>query len=142
MKQILIDNLKNVPGWRTSRKLVVFAVDDYGNVRLDSRQARENLDSAGMALRNHFDAYDSLETREDLESLFDVLTSVRDRNGKHAVFTPYALPCNIDLEAMARESYVRYIPRTVSQTFEKQSARYPTAYEGAWEIMHEGIPRS
>jgi len=40
MKQAILNNLKNIWGWRTSRKIVVFSVDDYGNVRLDSRQAR------------------------------------------------------------------------------------------------------
>jgi hypothetical protein len=40
MKQNLILNLKNLVGWRTKRKIVVISVDDYGNVRLDSKKAR------------------------------------------------------------------------------------------------------
>ena len=36
MKQALLDNLKNIPGWRTSEKLVVLVFDDYGNVRQNS----------------------------------------------------------------------------------------------------------
>lgn len=43
IKQYLLDNLKNLRGWRTPRKLVAFAVDDYCNVRLASRKARERL---------------------------------------------------------------------------------------------------
>ena len=42
MKQVILDNLKNVFGWRTRRKIIVLSVDDYGNVRLASRKAREN----------------------------------------------------------------------------------------------------
>jgi hypothetical protein len=32
MKQFLLNHIKNIPGWRSSRKLVVISVDDYGNV--------------------------------------------------------------------------------------------------------------
>jgi len=73
MFKYLKQDLKNLPGWRTRRKLLVFSVDDYGNVRLDSGKAREDLDRAGLKALSRFDAYDTLETREDLEMLFGVL---------------------------------------------------------------------
>jgi hypothetical protein len=79
---------------------VVFSVDDYGNVRLDSKQARTNLDAAGLPIYSRFDALDTLETKQDLEQLYTVLSSVKDKKGKSAVFTPFALPCNIDFEKM------------------------------------------
>ena len=60
MKRLLLDNLKNIPGWRTSDKLVVFAVDDYGNVRLDSPRARDQLSEAGLDMSSRFDQYDAL----------------------------------------------------------------------------------
>ncbi len=138
----LKDNIKNIPGWKTDRKMVIFAVDDYGNVRLDSRKARENMDRAGMKAENHFDAFDTLETRPDLEALYDVLDSVKDQHGNPAVFTPFSLPCNIDFEAMAQEGYERYSSHTVRETFQQQSERYPEAYSGAWELMQEGMSKS
>ena len=133
------DYLKNAVGWRTSRKLVVIAVDDYGNVRLDSKRARENMDKAGLKVHSRFDAYDTLETREDLEALYEVLTSVKDQHGRHAVFTPFALPCNINFEAMAEEGYERYIYELLPETYAKLSARHPEAYTGAWSLWQEGI---
>jgi len=48
MKQTILNHLKNIPGWKTKRKLIVFSVDDYGNVRLDSKKARDNMDKAGL----------------------------------------------------------------------------------------------
>ena len=100
IKQQLSNHIKNIPGWRTKRKLLVFSIDDYGNVRLDSKKARENLNRAGMKVKSRFDAFDALETREDLEMLFEVLNNVKDRTGHPAVFTPFALPCNINFERM------------------------------------------
>ena len=31
------NHIKNISGWRTNRKIIVFSVDDYGNVRLSSK---------------------------------------------------------------------------------------------------------
>lgn len=141
MFKYLKQDLKNLPGWRTRRKLLVFSVDDYGNVRLDSGKAREDLDRAGLKALSRFDAYDTLETREDLEMLFGVLESFRDVHGRPARFTTYALPCNIDFEKMAEEDYGRYHFELLPKTFEKTSALDPPAYQGAWSLLQEGIGR-
>ena len=133
------DNLKNVVGWKTKRKIVVFSVDDYGNVRLDSKKARENLDKAGMKVYSRFDAFDALETREDLEMLFETLHSVKDKNGRPAVFTPFSLPCNINFERMADEDFKNYYYEMLPETYEKLSVINPHAYKGAWDIWKEGI---
>lgn len=141
MKRSIIDNLKNIRGWKTNRKIVVISVDDYGNVRLDSKQARENMDKAGLKVHTRFDAYDTLETRQDLEALYKVLTSVKDKHENHAVFTPFALPCNINFEAMAEEGYDQYIPETLPETYAKLEERHSEAYNGAWELWQEGIEK-
>ena len=139
MKQFLLNNLKNLWGWKTSRKIVAFSVDDYGNVRLANRQARERLNAAGLKVHSQFDAFDTLETRQDLEMLFEVLSSVRDRNGRHAVFTPFALPSNIDFERIAEEKYCCYRYELLPVTFDKLAAMDPAAYAGAWALWQEGM---
>ena len=96
MKQFLANHLKNISGWKTNRKLLAFAVDDYGNVRLHNKTAKENLIKSGVKLNSRFDHLDALDTREDYEMLFEVLGSVKDINGNQAILTPYALPCNAD----------------------------------------------
>lgn len=141
VKQSIFNHLKNIPGWRTNRKLVVISVDDYGNVRLDSKKARENMDKAGLKVHSRFDAYDTLETREDLEALFEVLTSVKDKNGNHAVFTPFALPCNINFEAMKEEGYQRYIYELLPLTYSKLATENPSIYNGTWQLWREGIDK-
>jgi hypothetical protein len=104
---------------------VVFSVDDYGNVRLDSKQARTNLDAAGLPIYSRFDALDTLETKQDLEQLYTVLSSVKDKKGKSAVFTPFALPCNIDFEKMAAEDYVQFHYETLPETYRKLADKNP-----------------
>lgn len=139
IKSNLLLNIKNLHGWRTRRKIVVFSVDDYGNVRLDSKTARENLDMAGMKVLSRFDAFDTLETREDLEMLYEVLNTVKDKNGNPAVFTPFAMPCNINFEKMAEEDYSRYYYELLPQTYNKLEVKNPVTYAGAWDLWQEGI---
>lgn len=139
MKQFILDNIKNIQGWKTKRKIVILSIDDYGNVRLDSKKSRENLDKAGLKVFNRFDAYDTLETKEDLEALYNVLSSVKDKNERHAVFTPFALPCNINFEAMAEEGYERYVDELLPNTYLKLANTDPKAYENTWKLWREGI---
>lgn len=141
LKKDIVDNLKNVPGWKTKRKIVVFSVDDYGNVRLASRQARENLDKAGMKVLSRFDAYDTLETREDLEMLYEVLDSVRDKNGNPAVFTPFAVPCNIDFERIIQEDFKTYRRELLTKTYERLEAEQTASYKNTWALWQEGIEK-
>lgn len=140
MKQSFLDNLKNLRGWRTPRKLLAFAVDDYANVRVASKHARERLINAGLALSRHMDRFDAMETKQDLEALFEILDSVRDVNGRPAVFTAYALSANPDFERIIKE-LDRYVPESVNRTFERLQSEQPAAYSGAWELWKEGMFR-
>jgi hypothetical protein len=128
-------------GWKTNRKIVVFSVDDYGNIRVNSMNARKRMDDAGMNIYSRFDAYDTLETKQDLELLFEVLESVRDKNGRPAIFTPFALPCNIDFEKMELNDFNQFYFETLPSTYEKLSVQQPEAYSGAWRLWKQGIDR-
>lgn len=136
-RQKLFSNLKNYLGWSTYRKIIVFSVDDYGNVRLASGQARRNLIGSGADLDgNRFDKYDGLETAEDLYMLYDVLDTVKDSRGKSAKFTAYALSANIDFEKVLKEKDGKYYYELLPSTF----AKLP-GYEKAWATWQEGIQK-
>ncbi len=141
LKDSLINNLKNSIGWKTKRKIVVFSVDDYGNVRLHSKEARAKLDQAGLKVYSRFDLFDTLETKQDLEQLYAVLDSVKDKNGRSAVFTPFSLPCNIDVEKMEADNFQKYYFENLPVTYHKLSKEQPEAYHGAWELWQEGIAK-
>lgn len=128
-------NIKNIAGWRTKRKIVIFSVDDYGNIRVASNKARKNLGDAGLNINDsRFDQFDGLEKADDLSMLFDVLTSVKDCKGKFAVFTPYANIANIDFEGIIRDNYQSYKYELLPITLNKLPG-----YEGTWEMWKQGI---
>lgn len=133
VKQAITLNLKNLVGAR-SRKIVVFSVDDYGNVRLDSKRARNNMDKAGMRVLSRFDAFDTLENNEDLEILLETLNTVKDQKGNPAVFTAFALPANINFERMASENYEQYHYELLPDTL----AKLP-GYDRVYALWNEGI---
>jgi hypothetical protein len=139
MRRHIINNLKNIVGWHTSRKLVVFCVDDYGNVRLNSNESKQKLISAGLNLKSRFDNFDALETKEDLELLFETLTSVTDMNGNHAVFSAFSMPTNLDFESIIQAEFNQLHFELLNQTFQKLELSQPKAYKGAWELWNEGI---
>ena len=110
-------------------------MDDYGNVRLDSAGARERLDAAGLDLSNRFDQFDALETRQDLDALFEVLSSVSDVSGRPAVFTPYSLCANPDFEAI-RKGRDSYHFESLPHTFERLASNQPAACEPGRNIAY------
>ena len=129
-------NVKNILGWKTNRKIVVFAVDDYGNVRVDSKSARNAMTKAGLKIHSRFDAFDSLENEEDLQMLYEALSSVKDQHGNHAVFTALSLPANIDFEKLREENYNSYQYELLPETFKKLKG-----YERVWDLWKEGISK-
>lgn len=136
MNRKIIDHIKNIPGWRTERKLIVFSVDDYGNVRVHSKEAREKLNKAGLKIVSRFDQFDSLENSLDLEYLFETLTSVKDKNGNYSIFTPFALPCNINFEEMRSNGFTEYVYEPLYETLQKING-----YEGVYSLILEGIKK-
>lgn len=134
-------NAKNLLGWQTKRRIVAFSVDDYGNVRLDSKKAGEKMRESGLEAKSRFDLLDSLENTRDLEMLLETLYSVRDYNGNHPVFTVLAVPCNIDFERMAEDNNNHYYYELLPETFAKLEARFPKAYNGTWKLWQEGISK-
>lgn len=139
VKQTLLNYIKNLRGYSINRKLLVFSVDDYGNIRIDSKEALKNLEASGIKIDSRFDKYDTLETREDLEALLEVLTSVKDVHGNYAVITPFAVPCNIDFEKIIQYDFQEYFYELLPLTFDKLASNQPKAYEGAWALQKQGI---
>ena len=113
------DIITQIPGWRTNQKLVVFQSDDWGSVRMPSKSVYENLLSKGLSVNDSYNKYDSVESDEDLEFLFDTLLKFRDSHGNHPCITANCLLANPDFEKIEKEGFSRYIVEPVSETFKR-----------------------
>lgn len=113
---------KNVGGWSTSRKLVVIESDDWGSIRMPSRDVYEKCLKAGYRVdTNAYEKYDSLASEEDLENLFNLLLSFHDEHGHHPVFTANVLTANPDFEKIENSGFETYHYEKIPETFR----RYP-----------------
>jgi hypothetical protein len=137
VKNFLVRNIKNSVGWTTNRKLVVFEVDDYGAIRIESKSTRDNLIAKGVKLRdNKFDYYDALEDHDDLQALFDTLNSVKDVHGKPAVFTALSISANPDFDAIKASNFSSYQYELLTETWCKYRG-----YEAVPALWREGIEK-
>lgn len=134
-KNIIARHLKNSFGFKTKRKIVVFSVDDYGAVRIASKEARENMRKAGLKVENSkFDLYDALEDEKDLSELYETLNSVKDKNNKPAVFTAMAIPANPDFEKIIKANCQEYFYELTADTWK----RLP-GYQSVRDLWRVGI---
>lgn len=140
-KPRVFDFLKNIPGPSTKDKIVVFSVDDFGNIRLGSKRAREKMDAAGLKIYNRFDKADGLESRRDLEMLFEVLDRHRDSENTPACFTAFANPCNLNHEAIRQNGFQNFVFERLPKTYERYEANFPDEYGNTWALYKEGIER-
>jgi len=137
----LLRHLSNLPGWRTSKRYIIFESDDWGAIRMASNEVYMRLKSKG--LKPHDDdedrylSNDCLASEEDLYSLFSVLVKFRDTLGNHPVFTAFALPANPDFEKIAENRFQNYF----YEPFTKTLKRYGKTHENSFSMWKEGIKK-
>lgn len=108
-KQTITHNLLNILGWRTKRKIVVIESDDWGSVRMPSREAYEKLLKAGIRVdKCHYCSNDSIASEIDLSHLFEMLYSVVDKNNHSAVITANVVVANPDFKKIRDNGFEKY----------------------------------
>jgi hypothetical protein len=135
----LFRQLINLLGWRTRRKIVVIESDDWGSIRMPSNQVRNELIAGGVlskAAISHYSLNDSLESNQDLQSLFQVLESCRDSNGRHPMFTALCIVANPDFDRIESTNYTEYHYEPFTTTLD----RY-TEHDQVYQLWKEGYEK-
>jgi len=118
----LIRKIFNFLGFHTNNKLIIFISDDWGGLRIRSKEARENLIKLGIDMEtNRFNRYDMLESNSDLEELFEVLLKYKDCKGNHPIITAAVNVANPDFEKISENNFSEYFYEPFTKTLE----RYP-----------------
>ena len=122
-------------GWRTSRHLVVIESDDWGTIRMPSREIYEEFLRRGIRVdRDPYCRYDNLATKHDLENLFEVLQSVKDKNGHPAVITANTLSANPVFDKIKESEFTLYYFEPFTETLKRDAA-----HADAFEMWKEGM---
>ena len=128
-------NLINVRGVRTDRKLLVIESDDWGSIRMPSKDVLERLRADGCNPESDpYLAYDSLESNADMEGILDVLSNVKDSRGRHAVLTANAVVANPDFERIRQSDFQEYHYEPFTSTLK----RYPFS-DNVLQLWKKGI---
>jgi hypothetical protein len=126
------------PGWDTSRKIVVIESDDWGSKSIPSKEAYEELCSAGIKINEDpYCKFDGLAEPEDLKLLFDVLTSFKDRKGCHPVITANTIMANPDFSKIKSSSFKEYHYELFTDTL-----RNNRRTESSFDLWREGIAKN
>lgn len=104
--------------FRTPRHIVVFESDDWGSIRMSNKRDWDELLRLGYAVdKRPYERLDTLESPEDLESLFEVLRKYKDYKGNHPIITANMLMANPDFERIERTAYQEYFFEPIANTY-------------------------
>ena len=142
LRTIAGSGIVNAFGWRTHRKIVVIESDDWGSVRMPSKEVRDNLIKQGIDIgKSYFATNDCLESEDDLNALFETLRSVKDKNGRYAVMTADSVVANPDFDAIRKSGFQEYIYEPFTRTMERYGGSHKNAFQLWKQGMNEGIFR-
>ena len=135
LKSAIVRNLLNIPGWRTNRKIVVIESDDWGSIRMPSKEIYNQLLKEGYRPdTDPYLRYDSLASEDDISLLFETLLSVKDKNQNPAVITANCLMANPDFRKIKESDFQEYFYEPFTTTLEK----YPY-HSKSLNMWKEGI---
>ncbi|MCQ2076346.1 MAG: hypothetical protein MJZ20_04830 [Bacteroidaceae bacterium] len=127
--------LHNMFGWHTKRHLVVIESDDWGSIRMPSREVYDEFLRQGVRVdKDAYCRYDNLATKHDLENLFEVLNSVKDKNGHPAVITANTLSANPVFDKIRESNFTQYFYEPFTETLKRDEA-----HKDAFEMWEQGM---
>lgn len=135
--QLIRRHLSNLPGWRTNRKIIVFESDDWGSIRMPSKEVYSELLRSGIPVdKDPYCSNDALESNADLENLFEVISEFKDRKGNHPVFTAVSVVANPDFPKIKNADFKEYFYEPFTETLK----RYPQ-HNRVYDLWKEGIDK-
>lgn len=132
----LISNLHiNLSGKNISKKIVVIESDDWGSIRMPNKDVFNELLKAGIPVdKSAYCQFDSLENDEDVTSLLEVLSSVKNREGKNPILTLNFVVANPDFQKIKANNFQHYYNEPISTTYKKLAG-----HEKVLDIIHQGL---
>lgn len=120
--------------WKTDRKIVVIESDDWGSIRMPSREVYDASLAHGISVdKCTFCKYDSLATVDDFDKLYKVLQKHKDFKGNHPVITANTIVANPDFNKIKEDNFNEYHIEPFTDTIK----RYPNCDFSAWQYGME-----
>jgi hypothetical protein len=124
----------NRKGISIKQKLVIIESDDWGAIRTPSKECVSYFDKKGFEISKSIYKNDALESQDDLEKLFEVLSLYKGSNGKSPIITANSIMANPDFEKIKAHDYQNYFWEPFTTTYKK----YPK-HQNSWETIKKGM---
>lgn len=125
----------NIFGWRTDKKIIVFESDDWGSIRMPSKRIYDKMLTQKVRVDNcNYTRFDSLESEDDLSSLFEILKKFKDRNNNHPIITANTIVANPDFERIRQSGFGNYYYQPFTDTYKL----YPN-HSKSFKLIENGI---
>ena len=135
MKEYFKKHWINSRGKNTPGKLFIIESDDWGSIRIPNKETQNYLlNEKLIKLSDPFSAYDCLESAEDYNSLFSVLSKHKDHLGNHPVITTNMVMTNPDFAAIKTNQFRAYYSEHFSETYKRY---YPN--QNTFDALKKGI---
>lgn len=135
-KKRLTDISVNLRGTKVNRKIVVFESDDWGNIRMPSRDIQNDLIEKGFLFeKRNYERVDSIAREDDLEALFSLLNQFQDIKGRHPVITAMSVMANPDFEKIKEAEFESYSYRCLKDVLQD----YSRGANSIFKLWQDGI---
>ena len=105
---ILNSNKINFKGSSLKKKYLIIESDDWGAIRMPSKEVLNKFISKGFNIENSIYKYDALASNEDLDALFNTLQDLRDSNGTYLPITANVCVANPDFVKIKESGFKVY----------------------------------
>ena len=120
IRRTISRNLLNSRGFHTNRKIIVFESDDWGSIRMPNCESIDYLRKLGINVDNcHYMLNDTLESQNDLEKLFEILSKFKDSRGKNPRITANTIVCNPDFPRIEQSDFKNYYSELNTATYRR-----------------------
>lgn len=110
-------------GCSLQEKCLIIESDDWGSIRMSSKRSYASLKNAGINLgkgeSERYNKFDTLASTSDLDALFSVLQSIKNKYGEHPKLTAVSLVANPDFKKIEESGFSDYYWETLPVTFKR-----------------------
>jgi len=110
----------NLFGKKIKEKFLVIESDDWGSVRIPDNESKEYLIKEQLISESDpFSRFECLESSEDFERLFSLLSDFKDGQGNSTVITANTVMANPDFNRIRGSDYQNYFYEVFSDSYKQ-----------------------
>ena len=118
-KEIQLAHL-NLLGRISSDPVLIIESDDWGAIRMPNLNVYSKLKKNGISVESSiYCKYDQLESNEDFDLLINLLSGIKNSNGKNPIITANYVVANPDFDKIKHADFNEYFYESIEETYKK-----------------------